>query len=97
MGYRKLPLVDRKALSYLHKSEDIDVYTEYVLGETDYKYTNNAANDTFMVVEGSIELMIDGQAAQFIKGDVIEVDVGTPHGPISSKDGAILLVIHRRK
>ena len=97
MGYRKLPLVDRKGLNYLHKSESIDVYTEYVLGETDYQYMNNAASDTFMVVDGSIELVIDGKTVRFYQGDVIEIDPLTQHGPIRSKDGAILLVIHRRK
>lgn len=97
MGYRQSPLIHNKERIYLHKSEDIDVYTEYILGEVSYRYQNDIAADTFIVLEGSIELTIEGSISPFHKGGVIDIDKGTHHGPISSRDGAMLLVIHRRK
>lgn len=97
MGYGQSRLIHNKERIYLHKSEDIDIYTEYILGTVDYKYQNDSAADMFIVLEGSIELVIEGSVSPFHKGVVIDIDKGTPHGPISSRDGAMLLVIHRRK
>lgn len=97
MSYRQNPLIHHKEKIYLHQSEDIDIYTEYILGKTDYRYKNSAAKDTFIVLEGSVDLTIDEHTAQFHKGAVIDIDTNTTHGPIASQDGAMLLVIHRRK
>lgn len=97
MGYRQSPLIHSKEKLYLHKSNDIEVYTEYVLGINNYRYQNEAANDTFIVVEGEIELIIDDKPALFHKGAVIEIERGTLHGPVSSESGAMLIVIHRRR
>ncbi len=97
MGYRQSPLIHNKERIYLHKSEDIDIYTEYILGDVSYRYQNDSAADTFIVLDGNIELTIGDGISSFHKGSVIDIDRGTLHGPVSSRDGAMLLVIHRRK
>lgn len=96
MGYSKTRITFNEPRLSLYDSGAVSFYTEYIHGENNYRYANPNNPDSFIVLEGELELVIDGIKTKFIKGDHINIEAGTPHGPVLSDHGALILVIHRR-
>ena len=96
MGYIKTKITFTEPRLSLYDSRAVSFYTEYIKGENNYQYMNPNTFDSFIVLDGMLELMIDGVKHTFIKGDHLNIEANTYHGPVYSENGALILVIHRR-
>ena len=75
----------------LAKMNDYEFKIAKIKGEFIW-HNHNETDEVFIVIEGSMKILLRGKTIQLSKGDLYVVPKGTDHKPVAEKECKLMLV-----